>query len=463
MNKKILAFLKKSRKKQLTELCQILKIPSISSSSLHWKSIKDCAEAVQKSFIQIGLKKSIIFKTSGHPIVYAESMQDPQRPTLLFYGHYDVQPVDPLSLWKNDPFEPTVRKGEIYARGAVDDKGQFFIHLKSVEAYLSTHSSLPVNVKFLIEGEEEIGSPHLENFIQRNQGLLSCNTVVISDTAMFKKGLPTLCYGLRGLIYFQIDIEGPRSDLHSGIFGGAVPNPAETLVRLLASLKNSKGRITIPDFYRNVKTLTPIEKKEFRRLPFQNKQFERETGIHKTVGEQGYSTLERLWARPTLEINGLSSGFTGEGSKTVLPAKAMAKVSMRLVPDQDYQKIGKLFEKHLKKLCPDTVKIKIMNLHGGNPWITDLNHHALAAAAQALEQGFGKKPVFVREGGSIPVVAIFERIMNLPVVLMGFGAPDEQAHAPNEKLNLQHFYNGILSSAYFLEKMILSQTETSRY
>jgi acetylornithine deacetylase/succinyl-diaminopimelate desuccinylase-like protein len=377
----------------------------------------------------------------------------PGAPTILFYGHYDVQPVDPLNLWTSPPFEATVRDGEIYARGAVDDKGQVFMHFKAVEAHLAPNGALPVNMKFLIEGEEEVGSANLDNFVRDHKDLLKADVVVISDSPMFDRGIPSICYGLRGLAYFQIDLRGSKSDLHSGSFGGAVANPGMVLAQVLTQMKDKGGRVKIDGFYDDVLPLRDEERAEFAKLPFNEKKYRNELGVPKLFGETGYSTLERVWGRPTFEVNGLLSGFTGEGAKTVLPALAMAKVSMRLVPNQDPGKIGDLFEAYVKKVTPKTVELSITRMHGGKPWMTAFDNPFVQAAGRAIEAGFGQRPVFNREGGSIPVVSTFQEELGLPCVLFGVGLPDENAHAPDEKLDLGNFHNGVIASAYLYKEI----------
>lgn len=448
----VINYIKANQDEFLEELKEFLRIPSVSTDSTHRDDIQRAAKFLLEQFEKSGATRAEIFPTDGHPIVYAERITDPKLPTILFYGHYDVQPVDPIELWESPPFEPAVRDGELYARGSADDKGQLFIHLKSVEAFLRTGTQLPVNVKYLIEGEEEIGSPHLDPFVRSRKELLQADVVVISDTAMFARGVPSICYGLRGLAYLEVEFTGPKRDLHSGSFGGAVANPAFELARLLASMKDDRHRITIPHFYDDVRELTQREREEFASLPFDIEAYKRDLGVAELAGEKGYTPLEQLWARPTLEINGMLSGFTGEGAKTVLPARAMAKVSMRLVPDQDPDRIADLFEEYVQSNTPATTRVRVKRLHGGRPWVADLEHPALRAAATAVEKGFGKRPVFQREGGSIPVVATFAETMQVPSVLMGIGLPDENAHAPNEKLDLENFHNGIVSSAYYLSE-----------
>lgn len=380
-------------------------------------------------------------------------MGAPGAPTVLFYGHYDVQPVDPLELWTSPPFEATVRGNRMYARGMADDKGQVFVQLKSLEAFLKNTGSLPVNVKLLIEGEEEVGSEHLEDFIKEYRQMLKADLVLISDTAMFGHGLPSVCYGLRGLAYMQIEVDGPKTDLHSGSFGGSVHNPIQALTEVIASLHDKNGRVAIPGFYNDVRKLTAKERAAFKRLPWNDRKYASELGVKHLYGEKGFTTLERLWIRPTLECNGIWGGFTGEGAKTVLPAKATAKISMRLVPDQHSEMIAKLFEKHIQRIAPKTVHITVKSLHGGEPAVTPLESPGVQAAAKAIEKGFGKPPLFQREGGSIPIVVQFKEILGLDSVLLGFGLPDENAHAPNEFMSLDNFFGGIRTTAHFYSEL----------
>ncbi len=450
--KDIIAYIEQNHERYLEELKEFLRIPSISTDPTRRPQVKEAAEFVIDQLKKAAINKVESVLTGGHPIVYGEHFESESKPTVLVYGHYDVQPVDPVELWESGPFEPAIRDGELYARGAADDKGQLFIHFKSAEAFLKTHGRLPVNIKYLIEGEEEVGSPHLDSFIESHRELLKADAVMISDTAMFGRGIPSICCGLRGLVYCQIDVNGPKQDLHSGCFGGPVANPAFVLSRILAAMKNRQGRVTIPRFYDDVRVLTQREQQEFASLPFDEANYRKQLGVQQLSGEEGYTTLEQLWARPTFEINGLLGGFTSEGAKTVLPAKAMAKVSMRLVPDQEPQKIEELFADYVHSLAPGSVEVKITRMQSGKPWLAALDHPALLAAAKAIEKGFGRRPVFQREGGSIPVVATFSELLGLPSVLMGIGLPDENAHAPNEKLDLDNFYQGIKSAAYFLDE-----------
>jgi acetylornithine deacetylase/succinyl-diaminopimelate desuccinylase-like protein len=450
---KVVDFINVNRDRYIDEMKRYLAIPSISALPEHKGDVRKCAEWTADEMRRIGLQNVRLEETPGHPVVYGEWLGAPGAPTILFYGHYDVQPVDPLHLWTSPPFEATIRDGEIYARGSADDKGQIFMHFKAVEAHLKQHGNLPVNMKFLIEGEEEVGSANLDNFIQGHKDLLKADVVVISDSPMFDRGIPSICYGLRGLAYFQIDLRGSKSDLHSGSFGGAVANPGMVLAQVLAQMKDKSGRVKIDGFYDDVVPLREEERAEWQKLPFNEKKYRQELGAPKLFGETGYSTLERVWARPTFEVNGLLSGFTGEGAKTVLPAVAMAKVSMRLVPNQDPKKIGDLFEEYVKKVTPKTMELKITRMHGGKPWMTAFDNPFVQAAGRAIEKGFGKAPVFNREGGSIPVVATFQEILGLPSVLFGVGLPDENAHAPNEKLDLGNFHGGVIASAYLYDEV----------
>jgi acetylornithine deacetylase/succinyl-diaminopimelate desuccinylase-like protein len=450
---KLISFVDQNRDRYLSELKELLAIPSVSTNKENAGDVKRCAEWVAGHMKGTGLENVQIYPTAGHPIVYGDWLHARGKPTVLLYGHYDVQPPEPLELWESPPFEATVRGDNLYARGAADDKGQVFIHLKSIEAYLKNTAALPVNIKLLIEGEEEIGSDNLEKFIKENKKLLKADLVVISDSSMFAKGIPSLCYGLRGITYMQIDLVGPNKDLHSGSFGGTVHNPIQALAEIIAQLHDKKGRISIPGFYDDVRPLTKKERKAFEKLPWSNKKYAKELGVKKLYGEKGYTTLERVWARPTLECNGIWGGFTDEGAKTVLPSKASAKISMRLVPDQNSTKIAKLFEKYIKKIAPKTVSVSLQDMHGGEPVITPLDSPGVQAAIAALEKGFGKKPLFQREGGSIPIVVQFKELLGLDSVLLGFGLPDENAHAPNEFIYLDNFYNGIRTSLHFFNEL----------
>ena len=444
------------RDSYVEELKAFLAIPSISALPERAADVRRCAEWTAEEMRRIGLQGVRLVETPGHPVVYGEWLGAPGAPTILFYGHYDVQPVDPIEQWLSPPFEATVRDGELFARGAADDKGQVFMHLKAIEAYMKQKGQLPLNIKVIIEGEEEVGGGHIDDFVRTHKADLAANVVVISDSPMVEKGVPSICYGLRGIQYFQIDLRGTKTDLHSGSFGGAVANPAFVLAQVLAQTKDRGGHVKIAGFYDDVRPLTEVERAEFKKLPFNEKNWRKAIGAPRLHGETGYTTFERLWARPTFEVNGLLAGFTGEGAKTVIPAVAMAKVSMRLVPDQDPDKIGKLFEAHIKKVVPRTVEVKLTPLTGGKPWMTELDNPFVRAASRAIERGFGKAPVFNREGGSIPVVSTFQEVLGLPSVLFGIGLPDENAHAPNEKLDLGNFHGGIISAAHLYQE--ISQT-----
>ncbi|PYR93192.1 MAG: dipeptidase [Acidobacteria bacterium] len=449
----VIDFINTHRDRYVDELKQYLAIPSISALPEHKADVRRTAEWSTEEMRRIGLQNVRLIETPGFPVVYGDWLGAQGAPTILFYGHYDVQPVDPLELWESPPFEATVRDGEIYARGAADDKGQVFMHFKAIEAHLKQNGRLPVNMKIILEGEEEVGSANLDNFVKDHRDELKADVVVISDSPMFDRGIPSICYGLRGLVYFQIDLRGTKSDLHSGSFGGAVANPAFVLANVLAQMKDRGGHVKIPGFYDDVRELREEERDQWKRLPFNEKRYAKELGAPRLFGETGYSTLERVWARPTFEVNGILSGFTGEGAKTVIPAVAMAKVSMRLVPNQDPDKIAQLFEDHIKKVAPKTVDVKVTRMHGGKPWMTEFDNKFVQAAGRAIEKGFGKTPVFNREGGSIPVVATFQEILGLPSVLFGVGLPDENAHAPNEKLDLGNFHGGIIASAYLYDEV----------
>jgi acetylornithine deacetylase/succinyl-diaminopimelate desuccinylase-like protein len=449
----VIDFINTHRDRYVEELKAYLAIPSISALPEHAADVKRCAEWTADEMRRIGMQNVRLIDTPGFPVVYGDWLGAEGAPTILFYGHYDVQPVDPVALWESPPFEATVRDGEIYARGSADDKGQVFMHFKAIEAHLKQNGRLPVNIRIILEGEEEVGSKNLDDFVKSHKDELAADVVVISDSPMFDRGIPSICYGLRGLVYFQIDLRGTKSDLHSGSFGGAVANPAFVLANVLAQMKDRGGRVKIPGFYDDVRELREEEREQWKRLPFNEKRYAKDLGAPRLFGESGYSTLERVWARPTFEVNGILSGFTGEGAKTVIPAVAMAKVSMRLVPNQDPNKIAELFEAYVKKVSPKTVELKVTRMHGGKPWMTDFDNKFVQAAGRAIEKGFGKEPVFNREGGSIPVVATFSEILGLPSVLFGIGLPDENAHAPNEKLDLGNFHGGIIASAFLYDEI----------
>lgn len=446
--------LRQNRERHLDELKAWLRIPSVSAKSEHRDDTARAADWLAERMRAAGLQTVEVIPTAGHPVVLGEWRGAPEgAPTLLVYGHYDVQPPEPLDEWTTAPFEPEVRDGNLYARGSVDDKGQVYLHLKAVEALLAVHGTLPANVVFVVEGEEEIGSPNLGRFLQENASRLACDAVLISDTTMFAPGLPSITTGLRGLAYMEVRVQGPATDLHSGAYGGAVVNPANALARIISRLHDDAGRITIPGFYDRVKELTAEQRQAISRLPFEEENLRAEVGSPKLGGEAGYGPLERIWARPTLDVNGLLSGYTGEGAKTVLPARAMAKVSMRLVPDQDYREVERMFTEHVRSLAPVGVTVEVEALHGGQPWHAEGGGPVFDAAARALEKAYGRKPVYIREGGSIPIVQAFQETLDAPVLLIGFGLPGENAHAPNEWMSLDNFHQGAEAIAGLYEEL----------
>jgi Acetylornithine deacetylase/Succinyl-diaminopimelate desuccinylase and related deacylases len=449
----ILSFIESNRERYLSELKELLAIPSVSSQKERKPDMRRAAEWLKNHMSNIGLQNVQIMETEGHPVVYADWLDAVGLPTILIYGHYDVQPEDPVDLWTTPPFEATIRGENLYARGASDDKGQIFIHLKAIEAFLKNGGTLPVNIKIIFEGEEEIGSDNLPKFVSEHKDLLKADVIVISDSGMFAKGVPSVTYALRGLAYMEVEVTGPNSDLHSGSFGGSVHNPIQVLTEMIASLHDKNGRIAVKGMYNDVRPLTKAERAAFKKLPWNDKKYAKSLGLKQLYGEKGFTTLERLWARPTLECNGIWGGYTGEGTKTVLPSKAFAKISMRIVPDQSSAKIAKLFEKHLKAIAPKTVDIKVRYLNGGEPAITPVDSPGVKAAVAALEKGFGKKPLYQREGGSIPIVVDFKKLLGIDSVLLGFGLPDENAHAPNEFINLDNFFGGIKTAAHYYNEL----------
>jgi len=436
-----------------SELDDFLRIPSVSARSEHNGDTARCAEWLASQLRSIGMEANV-HTTPGHPIVVGEWRKaGPNAQTILVYGHYDVQPAEPLELWTSPPFQPTVRDGKLFARGSVDDKGQLYIHVKAAEALLKQRGKLPINLIVLAEGEEEVGSDNLADFVEKHAATLRADAVVISDSSMFAPGLPSILSSLRGLAYFQIDVVGPAQDLHSGSYGGAVVNPAMALARILATMHDKKGRIAIKGFYDKVRVWDKKSRDAIRKLPFSERHFLKETGATALGGEEGFSALERIWMRPTCEVNGQLSGYTGEGAKTVLPSKAMAKVSCRLVPDQDPVQIAKLFTAHVKRVAPKGVKTTVQYIHGGKPWRAQLEGPLYDAARVALKAAFGKEPVIVGEGGSIPVVGDFDRVLKAPVLLMGFGLPGENAHAPDEWISLENFTKGLRAVATLYEQL----------
>jgi acetylornithine deacetylase/succinyl-diaminopimelate desuccinylase-like protein len=432
----------------LQELFGLIRIPSISSVIEHKDDMIKAAEYWKKSLREAGCDKTEIFPTDGNPIVYGEKIIDPALPTILVYGHYDVMPVDPVELWHSQPFKPEVRDGKIYARGADDDKGQAFMHAKAFELMVRTNT-LPCNVKFMIEGEEEVGSMNIAPFCTEHKELLKSDIILVSDTGMIALNTPSLTVGLRGLAYMQVEVTGPNIDLHSGIFGGAVANPINALTKMIASLTDDSGRITIPGFYDDVVEITRLERDEMAKAPFDEAKYKLNLDVDELYGEAGYTTKERTGIRPTLDVNGIWGGYTAEGTKTVLPSKAYAKISMRLVPNQDYVKIGELFEKHFNAIAPQYVKVKVQALHGGQAYVSPIDTIGYLAASKAIETVLGKKPIPVRSGGSIPIIPQFEEILGVKTILLGFGLESDACHSPNENYPLDNFYKGIETIPYF--------------
>jgi acetylornithine deacetylase/succinyl-diaminopimelate desuccinylase-like protein len=449
-------FIDARREQHLTELCEFLRIPSVSAKSEHKPDVERAARWVADNLQAAGFKSVEIIPTNLHPLVYAESLEAPGKPTILFYGHYDVQPAEPLNLWTTPAFEPAVRNGNLFARGTADDKGQVHIHLKALQCIQALQGKLGINVKVLIEGEEEVGSVSLWDYVQKNREKLKADALVVSDTSMLAKGVPSITYGLRGLNYYQIELTGPARDLHSGVYGGAVPNPLTILAELFAKLHDKNFRVAIPGFYDGVGKLAAAERKALNSLPWKKKDFERAVGAPSYDGEKGFSIVERLWTRPTLELNGIWGGYQGEGAKTVIPSKAFAKFSTRLVPHQDPQKIAKLVEKHVRKLLPKSVHCKFDVLSTGKPWSASFQAPIFKKAQNALEKGFGKRAVFIREGGSIPFVTQMHDTFKVPCVLIGFGLPDENAHAPDEHIALENYFGGIKAIAHFYADLAAS-------
>ena len=446
-------YLEQNRERFLDDLKAALRIPSVSAQPEHAADVRRCAEHVAAHLRTIGITHAEVVDTQGHPVVYGEWLGAPGAPTMLLYGHYDVQPPEPLELWNTQPFEPTERDGKLYARGACDDKGQVYMHLSAMAAHFAVNGRLPVNVKLVIEGEEEVGSEHLAAFLREWKDRLAADVIVVSDTSMLGPDQPSLCYALRGLVYTQVEVTGPARDLHSGEFGGAVMNPANALGQIIAGLKDADGRVTVKGFYDTVRPMTELERTAMRELPFDEAGFIRESGAPGAFGEKGFSTLERITARPTLDVNGMWSGYIGEGAKTVLPSFAAAKISMRLVPDQEPGAIFRAFEARVRELAPASVTVNVINHHGAVPFMTDPGHPMMQAAHRALARSWSKKPSLIREGGSIPVMATFQQVFGLPSILMGFGLHDDQVHAPNEKFSLTSFHGGTRSCAYLYEEL----------
>jgi len=438
----------KNKDRFLNEMMDLLRVPSISAKSEHKEDMKKTAELVKQRLLEAGADKAEVMPTEGHPVVYAEKIIDPSKPTVLVYGHYDVQPPDPLDLWKSPPFEPVIKDGKVYARGSADDKGQFFMHVKAMETLVKTNS-MTTNMKFLIEGEEEVGSPNLAKFVADNKKLLKADVILISDSAMISLENPSLDIGVRGLAYIQVEVTGPNRDLHSGTYGGAVSNPITILAKMIASCHDENNHITIPGFYDDVVEAKPDERKMMNQAPFDEKEYKADLGVNELWGEKGFTTIERTGIRPTLELNGIWGGYQGEGSKTVLPSKASAKISARLVPNQSSKKITKLLLDYFKKIAPPGVSVNAFELHGGEPYMTPIESKAYQAAAKAIEATFGKKPIPVRGGGSIPICSILEKELGIKIVFMGFGLDSDNLHSPNEKFELKNFYKGIETIPYF--------------
>lgn len=432
----------------LNELLELLRIPSVSARSEHKADMIKCAEAFKEKLLTAGADKVEIYATEGHPIIYGEKITDALKPTVLVYGHYDVQPPDPLELWHSGPFEPVIKDGKIYARGACDDKGQVYMHVKALET-MNACKTFPTNIKFIIEGEEEIGSPNLAKFVNEHTELLKCDVILISDSAMISLENPSIDIGVRGLTYIEVEVTGPNRDLHSGVYGGAVANPITILCKMIASLHDENNHITIPNFYNDVIEASNAERAEMAKAPFNQEEYNKDLGITKEWGEKGYTTNERTGIRPTLEVNGIWGGYTGEGAKTVLPSKAYAKISCRLVPNQKSSVLEKMLIEHLEKIAPPYVTVKATPHHGGEPYVTPVNSTAYKAAAKAIEHTFGKSPIPVRGGGSIPITALFEQALGVKVVFMGFGLDSDNLHSPNEKYDIANFYKGIETIPYF--------------
>lgn len=442
------AYQDQHKERFLNELLELLRIPSVSARTEHKDDMLACAKLVQQRLQEAGADTVNIYETAGHPIVYGEKIIDPAKPTILVYGHYDVQPADPLDLWKSGPFDPTIIDGKIFARGSCDDKGQFYMHVKALETMTQTNT-LPANVKFLIEGEEEVGSPNLATFVKANKELLKADVILISDTSMLSMENPSIDIGVRGLSYIEVEITGPNRDLHSGVYGGAVANPITMLAKMIASCHDENNHITIPGFYDGVIESTPEERAKMAQAPFDEAEYKTDLGVSSLWGEKGYTTNERTGIRPTLEVNGIWGGYTGEGAKTVLPSKAFAKISARLVPNQSSTVITEKLLNYFKSIAPAGVTVKAEEHHGGEPYITPIDSDAYQAAAKAIHATFGKDPIPVRGGGSIPICALFEKELGLKIVFMGFGLDSDNLHSPNEKFDIFNFYKGIETIPYF--------------
>jgi acetylornithine deacetylase/succinyl-diaminopimelate desuccinylase-like protein len=448
---KLFEYIESHRQEHLNDLYELLRIPSVSAQSQHKPDIERAAQWVAERLRRVGLDSVEILPTRLHPLVYGESLQAPGKPTILFYGHYDVQPADPLELWTSPPFEPAIRGDNLFGRGTADDKGQVHIHIRALDALRQTTGKLPINIKVLIEGEEEVGSENLWDFVQANKKKLQADALIVSDTSMLARGAPSITYGLRGLNYYQIELTGPAQDVHSGVFGGAIPNPLQILSELFAKLHDKNFRVAVPGFYDRVEKLSRVERKALNALPWKEKEFRKTVGAPGLAGEKGFTIVEQLWCRPTLELNGIWGGYIGEGAKTVIPSKAYAKFSTRLVPRQEPEHIARLVERQIRRLLPKTVRCKFQILSMGKPWVAAYTHPYFQVARDALEKGFQKHAVFIREGGSIPFVTQMHDTFKVPCILLGFGLPDENAHAPDEHIALENYFGGIKAVAALYE------------
>lgn len=445
---KVQTYINDNKERFVSELFDLLRIPSISAQSEHKEDMIRCAEHLAVALMNAGADRAEVMPTAGNPVVFAEKIVSPSAKTVLVYGHYDVMPVDPREEWRTEPFEPQIKDNRIWGRGADDDKGQSFMHIKAFEAMCAT-DSLPCNVKFMLEGEEEIGSASLYGFCEQYKDMLKANVILVSDTSMISMDTPSITCGLRGLTYMEVEVTGPNKDLHSGLFGGAVANPANVLARLVASLTDDNGRITIPGFYDKVRNLTDAERKAFNEAPFSLDDYKSALDINDVAGESGFTTIERTGIRPSLDVNGIWGGYTEEGTKTVIPARASAKISMRLVPDQDFEEIAELFEKHFRAIAPKSVKVDVRFLHGGAPYVAPTDMPAYKAAERAIEESFGKKPLPFYSGGSIPIISGFERILGIKSLLLGFGLAEDAIHSPNESYGLEQFDKGLRTIPLF--------------
>ena len=446
-------FIENNKDQILSDLFELIRIPSISSKESHKEDMHKAASWIREHLLKKGVDNAEVMETKGHPVVFAEKILDTSLPTVLVYGHYDVQPAEPLDLWKSPPFEPEIRDGKIYARGADDDKGQFFMHVAAFEYLLET-KQLPCNVKFMIEGEEEIGSPSLGGFMEEHRDLLAADVILVSDTSMLGPDIPSITTGLRGLSYVEVHVTGPNRDLHSGLYGGAVANPLNVLCKLIGSLTDDDGKITVKGFYDDVEVLSKAERTEMARAPFDEEAYKKELDIEEVYGEKGYSTLERTGIRPSLDVNGIWGGHTEKGAKTILPSTAHAKISMRLVPHQDSNKITEIFKQHFLSIAPNYVKVEVDFLHGGEGYVSPTDTIEYQAASMAYEATFGKKPIPVRSGGSIPIISLFEKVLGIKSILMGFGLESDAIHSPNENYPLAQFYKGIETIPHFYKNYV---------